>query len=566
MNNANGGNVIFHFKGDTSDLDKTTKSMGNMTKSILTATGITKALSAGFNMITNSMDSAIARYDTMNNFPRVMNNLGISSDEAEKSISRMSEALVGLPTTLDQGAMAVQRFTSANGDVAKSTDIFLAVNNAILAGGASAEIQSSALEQLSQAYAKGKPDMMEWRTLMTAMPAQLNQVANAMGYVSSSDLGEAVREDTNEFNRMIETIVQLNTTGVDGFANFEEQARASTKGISTGIKNMKSRVSAGVAEMISSVNKGLEANGLGGIAPMLENFGTSIKNFLVSIAPYLTQIIDFLVKNVPPILTFLQQILPFLTPILAFIITFNTYLKAMEIIKSITIAFQMFHAVLLANPIGIIIGLIVALVATFIVLWNKCEWFRNFWIGLWEGIKNQFLLVWNGIKAGFQLAIDFFVNAYHSVVNFFTTLPDKMKEVGLNVVKGIGKGITSGIDWIKKKIKEFVGNVTSFIKKIFKIGSPSKLMEKSVGQWIPKGIAVGISANTDSVYDSMQQLQESVLEGFSLDTANSLHYSPNVIVNNNISQTTDPLGQVITQVKTFANGAKNDYNYGMGVR
>ena len=94
--------------------------------------------------------------------------------------------------------MAVQRFTSANGDIEKSTDLFLAVNNAILAGGASSEIQASALEQLSQAYAKGKPDMMEWRTLMTAMPAQLKQVANAMGYLSSADLGEAVREDGGE--------------------------------------------------------------------------------------------------------------------------------------------------------------------------------------------------------------------------------------------------------------------------------------------------------------------------------------------------------------------------------
>ena len=142
-----------------------------------------------------------------------------------------------------------------------------------------------------------------------------------------------------------------------------------------------------------------------------------------------------------------------------------------------------------------------------------------------------------------------------------------MKEVGLNVVKGIGKGITSGISWIKNKIKEFVGNVTSFIKKIFKIGSPSKLMENQVGQWIPKGIAVGISANTDSVYDSMKQLQDSVLEGFQLDSAlsNSLHYSPNVVVNNNISSHTDPLGQTVTQIKTFANGSKNDYNYGTGV-
>ena len=72
---------------------------------------------------------------------------------------------------------------AANGDIERSTDMFLAVNNAILAGNAPMENQAAALEQITQAYSKGKPDMMEWRTLMTAMPGQLKQVAKAMGYV-----------------------------------------------------------------------------------------------------------------------------------------------------------------------------------------------------------------------------------------------------------------------------------------------------------------------------------------------------------------------------------------------
>ena len=90
-------------------------------------------------------------------------------------------------------------------------------------------------------------------------------------------------------------------------------------------------------------------------------------------------------------------------------------------------------------------------------------------------------------------------------------------------------------------------------------------MENSIGQWIPKGIAVGIDANTDAVTDSMEKLQESTLGVFSNPSLeNSLHYSPNVIVNNQVTSNTDPLGQTVTQIKTFANGAKNDYNYGMG--
>ena len=102
----------------------------------------------------------------MKNYVNVMSNLGIGSKDAEASIKRLSEALKGLPTSLDQAAMSVQRFSSSNKNVKASTEMFLALNNAILAGGASMQTQATALEQVSQAYAKGKPDMMEWRTMM----------------------------------------------------------------------------------------------------------------------------------------------------------------------------------------------------------------------------------------------------------------------------------------------------------------------------------------------------------------------------------------------------------------
>ena len=62
--------------------------------------------------MTNNMDDAIKRVDTMNNFPNVMKNLGIGAEDAQKSINKMSEKLKGLPTSLDAGARAVQRFTS----------------------------------------------------------------------------------------------------------------------------------------------------------------------------------------------------------------------------------------------------------------------------------------------------------------------------------------------------------------------------------------------------------------------------------------------------------------------
>ena len=550
---AYAGKLTYKTELDTSGVQKA----GSTVKSIIAGLGITKMISMAMSEITDSIDGAIARYDTLNNFPKVMSNLGIASEEADKSIKKMSDKLSGLPTTLDQGASAVQRFTSANSDVEKSTDIFLALNNAILAGGASSDIQASALEQLSQAYAKGKPDMMEWRTAMTAMPAQLKQVATAMGYVSADELGESLRNGTVSMDEFMDTIVQLNEQGLDGFENFETQARNSTGGIATSITVAKTQITKGVTDLIESINKGLQDANLPSISEIISTIGQKAKEVLDNIGSKIPSVISFMVnlyKSIEPMLPVIEA---FGAGVLAIVTAFTIYQKVMTIVTAVQTAF---NVVMAMNPIGLLIIAIVGLIAILVVLWNKSETFRNIVTAIFEAIKNAFLGfvdriklgvaliqqyiefmlgIWKAIFEGIRAVVDFVVNAIvsyfrfwvnvwstiintivnliqgvinfvksvpNTIISFFTSLPSKMLNIGLDIVRGIGNGITSGISWIKNRIKEFVGNVTKFIKKMFKIGSPSKLMSDEVGQWLPKGVAVGIETNTDSVEDAMEDM------------------------------------------------------------
>lgn len=267
------------FEKDLNSMKGTVNTVGGQIKSIVTALGIDKLISTAINVINSSLDGAITRLDTLNNYPKVMSNLGIASEKSKKSIKKMSDKLSGLPTTLNEGALAVQRFTSSNSNIEKSTDYFLALNNALLAGGASSEIQSSALEQLSQSYAKGKPDMMEWRSAMTAMPAQLKQVANAMGYVSADKLGEDLREGKVSMDEFMETLVKLNEEGVNGFQSFEEQAHNSTGGIATSITVAKTQVIKGVADIVQALDEHLKNEGLGGISTIIANIGKKQKKY-----------------------------------------------------------------------------------------------------------------------------------------------------------------------------------------------------------------------------------------------------------------------------------------------
>lgn len=256
-------------------VDKVTGSIGNSFKSIrniVAGLGIASLIKS---TILGNVDAAIKRVDTLSNYSRVMSNLGVGSVQANASVQKLSNKLIGLPTTLNDASGAVQRFTSVNSNISRSTDMFLALNNAILAGGASSEIQKSALEQLSQSYAKGKPDMFEWRSAMTAMPAQMKQVAEAMGFVNASALGEALRNGTVSMDQFMDTIMKLNTQGINGYQSFEEQARNATGGIATSIANMRTAIVRCMSDVMNTIG---QSN--------IAGFFTNIAKAINSCVPY----------------------------------------------------------------------------------------------------------------------------------------------------------------------------------------------------------------------------------------------------------------------------------------
>ena len=84
------------------------------------------------------------------------------------------------------------------------------------------------------------------------------------------------------------------------------------------------------------------------------------------------------------------------------------------------------NGVMSANPIGLIIAAIVALVAIFVILWKKCDGFRNFFIGMWENIK-----------AAFQSFIDFISPGIEQVKQFLQSLWDKIQEVWGQILESL---------------------------------------------------------------------------------------------------------------------------------
>lgn len=250
------------------------------TKAVAVGNIIAKVFMKAFQAITAQMGDAIKRVDTLNNFPRVMQNMGISATTAQKSINYLQDKLQGLPTTLDQAANAVQRFTASNHNLEASTKMFEGVNNMLLASGQSAEAMAAALEQLSQAYAKGKPEMQDWKTLLQTIPGQLGQVAQAMGYADSSALYAAFQNGKVNMNDFMKTVVRLNKEGANGFASFEDQALSSTNGIQTSITNLKTAITRGIANIVDAIGQSNIAQFFKGVASAISTATNYVAAFV----------------------------------------------------------------------------------------------------------------------------------------------------------------------------------------------------------------------------------------------------------------------------------------------
>ena len=508
-------------------LESSVKGTGTKIRNIVAALGIDKIISTAFNVLNNSIDGAISRLDTLNNFPKVMSNLGIASNDARKSINKMSDKLSGLPTTLDAGAQAVQRFTSANKDVNKSTDYFLAFNNALLAGGASAEIQANALEQLSQMYAVGTVDAQAWRSVLTAMPAQLQQVATYMGYTSTAvggDLYTALQKGKVSMEELMQAMVKLNTEGSNGFQTFEQQARNSTSGIATSIAVAKTQVVKGVADIINSFDEFLKDEGLGGIGNVISELGKKAKEVLDFVAQKLPIVLGKAKEITSIIIEHKEQLMllagivstvavsykAYKTALAALAVidmakkvygTVSAFIQLIPAIKSAKDLMLLLNAAFRLNPVSLIITGITALVAAFLYFWRTSESFRNFWIGLWDNIKNavstavNFIVQWfnkivDFVKSNWQGLLLLFVNPFagafkllydncESFRNFVDNLTKKIKEIFLKTWNSISNFFTATIPNAFKKLGE---SISDKLKKCW--NNIVSFFTKTIPQWI----------------------------------------------------------------------------------
>ena len=214
--------------------------------------------SKAMDSISSHVGSAISRFDTLNNYPKVMQSLGYSADSANASIGKMSDRLSTLPTRLDDMVSVVQGITATVGDLDRATDVGLALNDMLIAS--------------------GKPEMEDWRSLTTAAPGQMDQLAKSMlGPTANANdlyaaLGGGGKDPTITLDQLMDKMVELDTQGGASFASFKDQAETAAGGVQTSIQNMSNAVTKGVTGT-------LEAVGRNNIAGVLDDAKGAVNGF-----------------------------------------------------------------------------------------------------------------------------------------------------------------------------------------------------------------------------------------------------------------------------------------------
>ncbi|APC45837.1 tail protein [Streptococcus phage CHPC926] len=385
-------------KNFTSTMNKADSSMRALNKNsqntntsildIAKGVGVFKLIDSAVGLVRNSLDGAINRFDTLKNYPKVMAQMGFSTNDVAKSTELLKKGVDGLPTSLQELTKSSQSFAILEKSATGGAKTAIALNDAFLASGASAADASRGVQQYSQMLSSGKVDLMSWRTLQETMPYALTQVAKSFGLTGKSaerDLYAKLQSGDITMEQLNKRFVELDG-GAKGFA---QTARTATGGIGTSFTNMKNAVLNGITGVLKTIDIALQNNGFkNGIATVFDGMKQSIIDTFKNINFVLSKVLPSIITAFVQLGNILKPFTPLLKGLGGGFTTLIAIVGGMLIFQKVAGAVKTLFAALTANPYVLAIAGIVALVLAIKNLWDTNKGFRDAVIQIWQSISD----------------------------------------------------------------------------------------------------------------------------------------------------------------------------------
>lgn len=437
----------------TGGLDQASKSTSSLTQklgvgtvamgSFIGAIGAT-VVGKAFSLITNNVQGAITRIDTLTNATRNFQNMGVKTSVVNTQMNNLKNAINGLPTSLDSAVSGVQLLTSSlNGNMPQSVSVFKALNDGILGFGGTTEQVTNSITQLSQAFSNGKIDAETWNSLIdSGLGPTLNAMAKQMG-ITTGALKSGLSDGSISVSQFNDALVNLDKNGGGGIASLSKIVQDSTSGIGTSIANAKTAVTRGVADMITAINNGLKSldittplGKITGIGSIISQLGTVVEQTFRAIGQAIPQafsglsgVISSLVGSGNQIQTLFATILTTISGVLGTMDFSALTNLAQAILPALKSGFQTF--------LGYVTPAIQPLLNAFVNLWNAIQPIVN--------------VIASSLMPVFQILGAFLGGFVSGVMGALTT--------AFNVLAGVARVLTPVI--------QFVGSVIQALAPIF---------------------------------------------------------------------------------------------------
>lgn len=384
----------------------------------------------------------------------LMANAGIKSTQAGTSLRTIMTNLSGdvkiCGSAIGEVTVAT---TNADGSMRSLSDILADCRTAF--GGLSESEKAAAAESLV-----GKNAMSGFLALMNAAPADIDKLSNAIAKCDGTSQSMA---DTMQDN---------------------------LAGQLTILKSQLEELAISFGELLVPIIRSV-VSAIQGFVDKLNSMDEGTRKLILTIAA--------VVAALGPVLIVIGKVISAVGTIMTVVP------KIAGVIKTVKTAFAALNAVMLANPIVLIIAAIAALVAAFIYLWNNCEGFRQFWIDLWNAIKEAAVAAWEGIKSFFQ-------SAWEAISTTAQTIWNGLKDFFFGLWEGIQGVFTAAWSAISGVMTSIWSTITSVWQSIYDTISPLLEAFRYLFETIFEAIRILIERAWTAIATKVQEVWTAITE------------------------------------------------------
>ena len=496
--------------------------------------------------------------DMLSGIEGVMNLAAASGEDLATTSDIVTDALTAFGfTAKDSGHFAdilAAASSNANTNVSMMGETFKYCAPIAGALGFSAEDTAEAIGLMANAGIKGSQAGTALRTIMNNLSGEVKICGSSIGEVtvattnadgSMRDLSDILADCRTAFSGLsesekaaaAESLVGKNA--MSGFLALMNAGEADIEKLSSAIDNCDGSA-AGMAETMNDNLAGQLQILKSQLEELAISFGELLMPAIRTIVGWIQKFVDWLnsmdegtrkvIVTIALVAAAIGPILIIVGKVISAVGTIMTLVpKLAGVINAAKGVFAAFNAVCAANPYVLIIAAIVALVAAFIYLWNNCEEFRQFWIDLWENIKEIAIAVWEALKAFFKAAWEAIkttaITVWNGIKNTITTIVNgikntvttawnNIKSAVSNAANAIKTGVTNVFNAMLNSIKNICGNIYGAVKGGFDkaIGFIKGLASQAF-QWgadFIGGIVNGIKSMIGKVGDAVSSVANKI--------------------------------------------------------